>query len=413
MLYYIVIAWIFFNIFFINFINCDGIFYLQRVPLSCVETTITITVDNTLTDNCFIFSWQQIADLTTNYTTYQDPTTNQTFYARIAALTVLGTIDNHDLDYHCPPSGYNGVASGCSTSNNTHLVVLHINALDNKLYSINVILSGTPFPSPSSLVNNQPPFGTARHVFDGGISSQSSGYLKICKRNSSTQCPNTNTSAHALPYPLPSNTGYGIFGIKMYNFVTNSVWIMDDVNQILICTAGTTYYYFNSTGFFIYDYSSNTCTWSPACNYQCEVYNYNSRFLDYAGEWVITKKWGVGDVKPVAAQAWIGNAIDAAGIFPVILYTDNATGHYIGLDKLDPIPMSNMGASYWYTAHDDTIVGESVLKYHPNVVDVGCVSQLSDWTGPISDGEMIMTSKDIRLILWATFFLYFFVVWNE
>ncbi|CAF1136066.1 unnamed protein product, partial [Adineta ricciae] len=55
--------------------------------------------------------------LVTNYTTYQDPTTNQTFYAQIAALTVLGTIDN------------------------------------------------------------QPPSGTARHVFYGGIPTQSTDYL--------------------------------------------------------------------------------------------------------------------------------------------------------------------------------------------------------------------------------------------
>ena len=105
----------------------------------------------------------------------------------------------------------------------------------------------------------------------------------------------------------------------------------------------------------------------------------------------------------------MGNAIGAAGVFPIILYADNATGHYIGLDKLDTIPMSNMGASYWYTAHDDTITGESILNYHPSVVDVGCVSQLSDWTGPISGGggEIVMTSKDIQLIILVASFLYF------
>ncbi|CAF1670603.1 unnamed protein product, partial [Adineta ricciae] len=218
---YTFIASIFFNIFLVDLVVCDGIFYLQRIPSSCVETTVNITTDNTINDNCFVFSWQQITNLSTSYTTYQSPKTNQTFYAQIAALTVLGSIDNYDLDYRCPPTGYNGVSSGCSTSNDTHLVVLHINALDNKLYFINVILSGTPFPSPSSLVDNQPPFGIAWHVFDGGIVTQSTGYLRICKKNNSTRCPNVNGSTHALPYPLTSNTGYGIFGIKKYGFVTN------------------------------------------------------------------------------------------------------------------------------------------------------------------------------------------------
>ncbi|CAF4608306.1 unnamed protein product, partial [Rotaria magnacalcarata] len=77
---------------------------------------------------------------------------------------------------------------------------------------------------------------------------------------------------------------------------------MDDSNQLLIVTAGTSYYYFNATGFFFYDSSSKTCTWSKTCNYQCEVYNYDSRFLDYAGEWIITNKWGNPQMKPISTQ---------------------------------------------------------------------------------------------------------------
>ncbi|CAF1648425.1 unnamed protein product [Adineta ricciae] len=362
-------------------------------------------MNNTSTNNCFIFSWQEIVELTTNYTTYRKPNTNETFYAQIGALTVLGTIDDYDLDYQCPPVGYNGVGPGCSTQSDTHLVVLHINTLDNKLYSIDVILSGSPFPSPNTLVDNQPPFGRARHVFDPAIPVQSTGYLKVCKNGYSNRCPNANISAHKLPNPLPSNTGYGIFGIQAANFVTNAVWIMDDINQLLIVTAGTTYYYFNASGFYQYNYGSNTCTWLSACNYRCEAYNYNSRFLDYAGEWIVTKKWGIQNMQPVAVQAWIGTAIDAAGIFPIIMYVDNATGHYIGLDKLDAKPAAKIGALYWYIAHDDTKIGESIPKFHPSVVDAGCTNLLSDWTG-INNCEAIMTSKNIPKIILLLFIAY-------
>ena len=55
-------------------------------------------MNNTTMNNCFIFSWQQIVELTTSYTTYTKPNTNETFNAQIGALTVLGTIDDYDLE---------------------------------------------------------------------------------------------------------------------------------------------------------------------------------------------------------------------------------------------------------------------------------------------------------------------------
>ncbi len=386
---------------------CDNLFYLQRIPSSCAATNLSTVANNSVSNNCFIFDWNQITTLTTNYTTYMDSNTNITYYAQIGALTVLGQIDNYDLYYECPPVGYNGLALGCYTLPNTQLVILHINVLDSKLYAIDIILSGAPFPSPQSLMENQPPFGKARHVFNPGVTIQSTGYFQICKINSSDQCSNTNLDAHKLPHPLPSTYGYGIFGTQSANLVTTSTWIMDDPNQLLIITAGLTYFYFNGTGFFMYDGSSETCIWLSACNYQCEVYNYDSRFLDYAGEWVITNKWGFSQIESVVVEAWIGNAIDAAGIFPVILYTDKETGHYLGLDKLDTIVSRTMGATYWYTIHGDTIPRTSIENFHPNVVEASCNTTLSAWLGIQNNSEITVRFDNIRLLV-IFLFLYTF-----
>ncbi|CAF1159990.1 unnamed protein product [Adineta steineri] len=174
---------------------------------------------------------------------------------------------------------------------------------------------------------------------------------------------------------------------------------MDDIRQLLIITLGTTYYYFNASGFFIYQYDTNACTWMPSCNYQCEAYNYNSRFLDYSGVWIITNKWGIASTKPVAVKAWIGNAIDAAGVFPIVMYTDNATGHYLGLDKLDTTIGTKMGASYWYLIHDATVTLTSIATYRPSVVDVGCVSKLSDWAGTMSSCATFFKLNNIQIII--------------
>ncbi|CAF1164208.1 unnamed protein product [Didymodactylos carnosus] len=312
-----------------------------------------------------------------------DPDTKETYYAQIGALTVLGKIGDHDLNYHCPPAGYNGVGPGCKTKPHTQLAVLHVNALNNKLYAMDIILSGAPFPATQGLKNNKPPFGTARHKFTSGIKIKNTGHFKICAGKKSNKCPNKNPNAHKLPHPLPSNYGHGIFAVKGSHLVTTSTWIMDDANQLLIVSAGNTSYYFNGTGFFMYDAGSKTCTWSATCDYQCEVYNYDSRFLDYVGEWVITKKWGIARMKPVAVKVWIGNAIDAAGIFPIIMYTDKKTGDYLGLDKLDPIPSPKMGAVYWYTKHGKTKPKVTIKNYHPTLVEVGCIGNMRDWIGGV------------------------------
>lgn len=355
-----------------------------------METTTETVANNTVSGQCLVYSWNQIVNLTTNYTTYIDPSTNESYYVYIGALTVLGQIDSYNLDYQCPPTGYNGVGPDCSTQPDTQLVILYIRASNNRLYGLDIILSGAPFPSVESLQDNQPPFGKASHTFPLGLRIQSNGYLKICKSAESDQCPQRNITNYKLPYPLPSNYGYGIFGIQAFNLVTNSTWIMDDPNQLLIVTAGAYYYYFNRTGFFLYDSTINQCQWFNSCNYQCEVYNYNSRFLDYAGQWLVTHKWGVETMKPTMVDAWIGNAIDAAGIFPVVMYTDKATGHYLGLDKLDAIPSPRMGATYWYIQHGNTTPRVSIENFHPNVVEASCTINMSEWMGIQNHGSTFL-----------------------
>ncbi|CAF0884634.1 unnamed protein product [Rotaria sordida] len=372
---------------------------MQRIPSSCMATTLNLNADNSISNNCLTFSWSQISRLTTSYTTYIDSNINQTYYAQIAALTVLGKIDNYSLNYQCPPAEYNGVPSDCKTQPNTELVVLHISALDGKLYAIDVILSGTPFPAPETLNDNQPPFGKARHQFTTGIRIRSTGYFQICKKKNSNQCPNMNLNARKLPNPLPSSYGYGIFGAKSFNLVTDSILIMDDSNKLLILTAGTSYYYFNATGFFIYDSSENTCKWFSSCNYICEAYNYNSRFLDFGGEWIITEKWGVNNMEPLTVETWIGHAIDATGVFPIIMYTDKQSGHYLGLDKLDTVLMENMGTTYWYTIHGNTTPRTTIEAYQPNVVNAGCVKSIDEWMGVRNNAGIGLRFQYIRIIL--------------
>jgi len=128
---------------------------------------------------------------------------------------------------------------------------------------------------------------------------------------------------------------------------------MDTDNELLALNAGAyNIYFFNSSGFWFTDAIGGDCTWSASCDYACEIYNYDSRFMDYLGTWTITAKRGFDDVD-VEVTAWGGNAIDAAGVFPCILYMDSTTGYYVGLDKLDPDSTEGGCISYFYTEYED------------------------------------------------------------
>lgn len=114
----------------------------------------------------------------------------------MGAFTVLDTLDSYNLGYQCPPDGYNGVAPECNGTSNTQLAILHLNTSDEKLYAIEVILSGAPFPPVGNLQDNQPPFGPPQHISTEGVSIASNGYLQICENTSSNQCPNRNINAN-------------------------------------------------------------------------------------------------------------------------------------------------------------------------------------------------------------------------
>jgi len=89
--------------------------------------------------------------------------------------------------------------------------------------------------------------------------------------------------------------------------------------------------------------------WITTCDFACEIYNYDSRFMDYLGTWTITAKRGFDTLEEVTVTAWAGNAIDAAGVFPCVMYMDATTNVFVGLDKLEPDVTANGGSSYFYT----------------------------------------------------------------
>jgi len=74
---------------------------------------------------------------------------------------------------------------------------------------------------------------------------------------------------------------------------------------------------------------------------------YDSRFLDYIGTWDITGKVGSSDFAPTTAKVYLGNAIDAAGVFPCLMHIAVDGGYYLGLDKLDTT-VGTGGSSFWY-----------------------------------------------------------------
>lgn len=150
---------------------------------------------------------------------------------------------------------------------------------------------------------------------------------------------------------------------------------MDSSSELLALNAWTTVFFFNASGFFYAD--GTTCTWNTHCDFQCEVYNYDTRFLDFLGTWTVTVKRGETSSN-LKVNAWGGNAIDAAGVFPVIMYMDYETGVYVGLDKLDPKSSEDSGTSYWYP---DFVQGvPDFYQFEAGTIDsLGCPGTMAEW----------------------------------
>ncbi|CAF3114957.1 unnamed protein product, partial [Rotaria sp. Silwood2] len=93
-------------------------------------------------------------------------------------------------------------------------------------------------------------------------------------------------------------------------------------------------------------------------------------------------------MQPRAVETWIGNTIGTAGVFPIIMYTDKKTGHFLGLDKLDAAPTLKTGATFWFTDHGNTTPRTSIEAYHPNVVEAGCVKTITEWMGVENNADI-------------------------
>lgn len=181
--------------------------------------------------------------------------------------------------------------------------------------------------------------------------------------------------------PLQLNlteTSRGFFGARSLPAGSmRSVWYQRDADKLLRIgptpgSAGLSDYYFNASGFFLHTTpfagtgGKSSCSWLSFCAYECEVYNYDSRFLDYIGTWRVSWKRDIGKYNTSATRtvrAYAGNAIDAAGVFPVIAYISVEDGGYAGLDKITPAVTDNPDyAYYWYTVIEPAAPDPAIFR---------------------------------------------------
>ena len=307
------------------------------------------------------------------YTTFEE--NNVTLEARIGPLFVLNS--DARLDYECPPDQYNGFDyrfSYCQLAkNNTMMSVAYV--ANDMMHGLDVILSGSPFPE--TLEVNQPPFGAARFTLSTPISMKSTGSLTICDGDQLPTCTGVDEK-QTLDLKGIVYSAFGSFSLQGIGYSSPSVWIHDDGRQLLHLTAGQAQgFWFNESGFYLADYQDQTCVWFSNCNFACEVYNYDSRFMDFIGIWNVTGKHGAMDDKfaPVLANVYLGNAIDAAGVFPCLMYISAESGFYLGLDKLDTT-VGTGGSSFWYSR--TVSVPPDFLDY-PLPTDMGCPGTMDEW----------------------------------
>lgn len=77
-------------------------------------------------------------------------------------------------------------------------------------------------------------------------------------------------------------------------------------------------------------------------------------------------------------EAFAGNAIDAAGVFPVIMFMDSATNFYAGLDKAEPNATKGGGASYFYPNLTSGVPDFSKFK-RGTIDSLKCNGTLAEW----------------------------------
>lgn len=287
-----------------------------------------------------------------------------------------------NLTYDCPPDGYNGFdrrfGSFCDATPDTQLwiAVTRGTGAGRRLLSVRVLLSGKPFTPPTVAA---PPFGTAVFDFEAGggvrlpAEPGANAGLDVCPdaaRDAEADC--TLPRGPSLQLNL-TETSTGYFGVPpLPGGKVPSAWYQRDADKLLRLgptpdgAGGLSDYYFNESGFFLHTTplpgtgGQASCQWVPSCGYVCEVYNYDDRFMDYLGTWDVSWKRDVDEYNVShtrAVHAYAGNAIDAAGVFPVIAYmtAGGAASYYCGLDKVTPNITQNPDyAYYWYTGVNAT-----------------------------------------------------------
>ena len=239
----------------------NSIFHIPRIPDSC--TAVSVTSSNStlpissLNVDCATFNWSDINNLLSSFTSYLDHQDNQNYDAYIGTVTVYGQIGGYNLDYQCPPHIYNignegtqydvHLGSKCNATSNSQLVIVHRRTIDNKIYKIHVIRSGAPFPT--ALLPNEGPYGTAVYEFPNGLGPQVSGSLQICENaaNKNPVCSPIDTNKLLS---LKDSQSTNINGVYMVgpNMKMRSDRVQDDVNNLLILTAGVQALFFNNSG---------------------------------------------------------------------------------------------------------------------------------------------------------------------
>ena len=332
-------------------IGSTNMFYIPRQSetfCSSIDVNSTATVAAQEGEGISV-PWATLKNSAQWVTSYTDSGSSMMLNVSIVAISVSGSWPGVNLTYTCPPANYNGYPGGCAAAPQTQLWAVHTDASTGNIQRIDVVRSGAPFPTPSTLAGNQPPFGVARFAFAApGIATMSSGLLQLVPKNvSGLTCPAASLG-QMLNLKGLRFSAYGYFSNNAGKSLMPSNWHMDDDRKLLVIEPLPAVFWFNNSGFFMSD-SSSQCVWDPLCNYECEVYNYDSRFLDYIGTWTITGKLGFNSTQSRLVNAFLGNAIDAAGVFPCIMYMDVATGAYVGLDKFDTTPATAPTAAfYWY-----------------------------------------------------------------
>ena len=366
--------------------NTTASFEIVRESTSCAAIDVTASSETASdvaaasaneTSSCIILDGAEIQQMNA-YTTFEQD--NVSIEARIGPLTAINSIPR--LNYECPPDFYNGFDyrySFCQPVNDTMLTVAYVSPEDNMLWGLDVILAGTPFPAELSV--NEPPFGAARYNFDGPIALDAIGSLLLCPGTHTVTCPGVNAE-ETLSLKGLVFSGFGSFVVEGLDYESSSIWIHDDDLQLLHLTAGeATGFWFNASGYFLADYVEQTCIWLPNCNFECEVYNYDSRFFDYIGTWFITGKKGSPDFTNTTAKVYLGNAIDAAGVFPCLMYISVDGGYYLGLDKLDTT-VGTGGSSFWYS---QIVPGKPNFTDYPLPTNLDCPGTTEQFLLPAAD----------------------------